>query len=176
MRAGHAIVEALKAEGVKYIFGLPGGHILSLYDRLYDSSDIRQILVRHEQCAANMAAAYAALTGEPGVCTATAGPGATNLVTGIAEAFVGSLPVIAVIGRAGTRTAKRGACQNVPQEKIFASITKEVIQVERADLVPEVMRHAFTVARSGKPGPSIYHFRDPDGIILEARQELKKRW
>jgi acetolactate synthase-1/2/3 large subunit len=153
MKAGHAIVEVLKAEGVKFVFGLPGGHTLPIYDAIRDCSEIRHVLVRHEQCAANMAAAYAALTGEPGVCCATAGPGATNLVTGIAEAFVGALPVIAITGRAGTRTAQRGACQEVPQERVFAPITKQVIQVGRADLVVEAMRHSFTVARSGKPGP-----------------------
>ena len=90
--AGQAIVEALKAEGVKFMFGLPGGHTIPIYDALYETSEIRHILVRHEQSAANMAAGYAQLTGEPGVCCATAGPGATNVVTGIAEAFLERCP------------------------------------------------------------------------------------
>ena len=80
--AGRAIVDVLKAEGVKAVFGIPGGHTLGIYDALYDTPEIRHILVRHEQVAANMAAGYAQLTGQPGVCCVTAGPGATNLVSG----------------------------------------------------------------------------------------------
>ena len=104
MSAGQAIVEILKAEEVKFIFGLPGGHTVPIYEALYLTPEIRHILVRHEQSAANMAAGYAQLTGEPGVCCATAGPGATNLVTGIAEAYFGALPVIILAGRGATHT------------------------------------------------------------------------
>src|SRR5712692_8666328 len=85
LTAGQAIVRVLEEEGVRYVFGLPGGHILGVYDGLFQSNRIRHILVRHEHAAACMAAAYAQLTGEPGVCTVTAGPGCTNLLTGIAE-------------------------------------------------------------------------------------------
>lgn len=85
---GRAIVEVLKAEGVQHVFGLPGGHVPSIYDALYDEPDIRHALVRHEHTAACMAAAHAQLTGEPGVCLVTAGPGGTNLLAGVAEAFV----------------------------------------------------------------------------------------
>jgi acetolactate synthase-1/2/3 large subunit len=151
--AGQAVVEVLKAEGVKFVFGLPGGHTVPIYDALHGTPEIRHILARHEQCAANMAAGYTQLTGETGVCCATAGPGATNLVTGIAEAFFGSLPVIVLAGRGATMTSQRGACQEVPQDKIFAPITKWAIRVDRADMVAEILRHAFTIARSGKPGP-----------------------
>jgi acetolactate synthase I/II/III large subunit len=84
MKAGEAIVSLLKAEGVRFVFGIPGGHVLGIYDALYHTPEIRHILVRHEQSAAGMAAGYAQLTGEPGVCLVTAGPGATNLVSGIA--------------------------------------------------------------------------------------------
>jgi acetolactate synthase-1/2/3 large subunit len=155
---GQAVVEILKAEGVRFVFGLPGGHTLPIYDGLYHTPEIRHILVRHEQSAANMAAGYAILTGEPGVCCVTAGPGATNLVTGITEAFIGSLPVIILAGRGPTRSALRGASQEIPQDKIFAPITKWAVRVDRPDMIVEVMRRAFTIATSGKPGPVLVDF------------------
>lgn len=164
--AGQAVVEVLKAEGVKFVFGLPGGHTLGIYDGLRDAPEMRHILVRHEQTAANMAAAYAILTGEPGVCCATAGPGATNLVTGIAEAFLGALPVIALTGRAPMPVSLRGAAQEIAQEKLFAPITKWAVRVERADMILEIMRRAFTIARSGKPGPVLIDF--PMDILLQS--------
>src|SRR5689334_2075272 len=96
--AGRAIVEILEAEGIGHVYGLPGGHVLSIYDALYDTPSIRHVLVRHEHAAASMAAAHAQLSGEPGVCLVTAGPGATNLLTAIAEAYVGCLPVVVLAG------------------------------------------------------------------------------
>jgi acetolactate synthase-1/2/3 large subunit len=151
--AGEAIIRIMKAEGVRHVFGLPGGHILPLYDGIYKTEGIEHILVRHEQSAANMAAAYAQLTGEPGVCIVTAGPGATNLVTGIAEAFIGSLPIVVFAARGATNTSQKGASQEVATEKIFAPITKWSIRVDRTDMIPEIVRRAFTIARGGKPGP-----------------------
>lgn len=151
--AGRAVVEVLRAEGVRYIFGMPGGHTLGIYDALYDQQEISHILVRHEQHAASMAAGYAQLTGEPGVCCVTAGPGATNLVTSIAEAYVGALPIVVIAGRGATRNAHRGASQEIDQGTIFAPITKWTIRVDRPDLIVESLRQAFTIARSGKPGP-----------------------
>jgi acetolactate synthase I/II/III large subunit len=158
MTGGKAVVEILRAEGVRCVFGLPGGHTIYIYDALYNTPEIRHILVRHEQAAANMAAAYAQLTGEPGICCATAGPGATNLVTGITEAYMGSLPVIALTGRGVTRNALRGESQEIPQEKIFAPITKWAVRVDRPDTIVEIMRQAFNIARSGKPGPVLVDF------------------
>ncbi len=153
LTAGRAIVETWRAEGVRHVFGLPGGHVLSIYDALYDTPEISHVLVRHEHAAASMAAAYAQLTGEPGVCLVTAGPGATNLATGIAEAYVGSLPLIAVAGRGATVNAHRGAAQEVATEQIFKPITKWSVRVDRADLVWEIFHEAFAIARNGKPGP-----------------------
>lgn len=153
MAAGEAIAKILKAEGVRYVFGLPGGHILPVYDGIYHTEGVNHILVRHEQSAANMAAAYAQLTGEPGVCTVTAGPGATNLVTGIAEAYIGSLPIVIFAARGATGTSQKGASQEIPTEKIFEPITKWSIRVDRADMIPEITRRAFAIARAGKPGP-----------------------
>ena len=165
MRAGQAVVEILKAEGVRFVFGLPGGHTIGIDDALYDTPQIRHILVRHEQAAASMAAAYFQLTGEPGICCATAGPGATNVVTGIAEAYLGAIPVIVLAGRGATRNALRGASQEIPQDKIFAPITKWAIRVDRADMIVEIMRRAFTIARSGKPGPVLVDF--PADMLLQ---------
>ena len=153
MQAGRAIVDVLKAEGVRFVFGLPGGHVLGIYDALYDTPEITHVLVRHEQTAASMAAAYAQLTGEPGVCLVTAGPGCTNLLSGIAEAYVGSLPIVVIAGRGATATAHRGAAQEVATDRIFAPVTKWSVRVDRADLIVDVLRQAFAIARSGKPGP-----------------------
>lgn len=153
MTAGRVVVDALRAEGVRFVFGLPGGHVLSIYDALYDTAEITHVLVRHEQTAASMAAAYAQLTGEPGVCLVTAGPGCTNLVSGIAEAYVGSLPIVVIAGRGATANAHRGAAQEVATDRIFAPVTKWSVRVDRADLIVEVLRQAFAIARSGRPGP-----------------------
>ena len=119
MTAGRVIVEVLKAEGVKAVYGIPGGHVLPIYDGLYDAPEISHFLVRHEQAAASMAAAYAQLTGEAAVCLVTAGPGATNLATNVAEAFVGALPMVILAGRGATATTFRGASQEVDTEQIF---------------------------------------------------------
>jgi acetolactate synthase I/II/III large subunit len=151
--AGRAIVEVLKAESVDHVYGLPGGHVLSIYDALYDEPSIRHVLVRHEQTAACMAAAHAQLTGEPGICLVTAGPGATNLLTGIAEAYVGSLPIVILAGRGSTATTHRGASQEVATDRIFEPVTKWAVRVDRADLVVDVLRQAFATARNGRPGP-----------------------
>ncbi len=151
--AGRAVVDVLRAEGVRFVFGLPGGHVLSIYDALYDTPEITHVLVRHEQAAASMAAAHAQLTGRPGVCLVTAGPGCTNLLSGIAEAFVGSLPIVVLAGRGATSTAHRGAAQEVQTDRVFAPVTKWSVRVDRADLIVDVLRQAFAVATSGRPGP-----------------------
>jgi acetolactate synthase I/II/III large subunit len=153
MTAGRAIVEVLKVEGIRAVYGIPGGHVLPIYDGLYDTKEISHFLVRHEQAAASMAAAYAQLTGEAAVCLVTAGPGATNLVTNVAEAFVGALPMVILAGRGATATTFRGASQEVDTELVFRPITKWAERVDRADLIPGALHEAFAVARNGKPGP-----------------------
>jgi acetolactate synthase I/II/III large subunit len=150
---GRAVVNILKAEGVTTVFGIPGGHTLPIYDALFDTQEIRHVLVRHEQAAASMAAAYAQLSGEPGVCIVTAGPGATNFVTGIAEAFIGATPMVAIAGRGSTLTTFRGDSQEARTERIFEPITKWSVRVDQPEVIPEVLRQAFAIARSGKPGP-----------------------
>ena len=163
--AGRAVVDALRAEGVRFVFGLPGGHVLSIYDALYDTPEIRHVLVRHEQAAASMAAAHAQLTGEPGVCLVTAGPGCTNLLSGIAEAYVGSLPIVVISGRGATANVLRGAAQEVPTDRIFAPVTKWSVRVDRPELVVDALRQAFATARTGKPGPVLV---DVPRDVLEA--------
>jgi acetolactate synthase-1/2/3 large subunit len=153
LRTGQAIVEAFLAEGVEVVFGLPGGHILGVYDGLYHTPQIRHVLVRHEHTAASMAAGYAQLTGRPGVVLVTAGPGATNLVTAVAEAYVGALPMVILAGRATTATAHKGAGQEVATERIFGPIPKSAVRADRADHVVDLVRQAFLTARGGKPGP-----------------------
>jgi acetolactate synthase I/II/III large subunit len=151
--AGRAIVDVLHAEGVRQVFGLPGGHVLSIYDALHDSPEISHYLARHEFTAAAMAAGYAQLTGEPGVCVVTAGPGCTNMLTAVAEAFVGCLPMVLFAGRGATFSAQRGASQEVATEQIFAPVTKWSVRVDRADQAVPVVRRAFAEARSGRAGP-----------------------
>ena len=151
--AGQAIVDVLKAEGVRHVFGLPGGHVLSIYDALHDTPEISHVLVRHEHAAGSMAMAYAQLTGEPGICLVTAGPGCTNLLTAVTEAHVGCLPMIVLAGRGATANAQRGAAQEVATDQIFAPVTKWSLRVDRPELVPEAMRRAFAEARGGRPGP-----------------------
>jgi acetolactate synthase-1/2/3 large subunit len=171
--AGQAIVDVLRGERVRHVFGLPGGHVLGIYDALHGAPEIRHILVRHEQAAASLAAASAQLTGEPGVCLVTAGPGATNLLTGIAEAYVGCLPIVILSGRAATATAHRGAAQEVATDRIFAPVTKWSVRVDRADLIVDVLRQAFTIARSGKPGPVLVDLpRDLLDSEVPAREYL----
>jgi acetolactate synthase I/II/III large subunit len=171
--AGQAIVDVLRAEGVRHVFGLPGGHVIGVYDALYGTPEIRHVLVRHEQHAASMAAASAQLTGEPGVCLVTAGPGCTNLLTGIAEAYVGCLPIVILAGRGATSTAQRGASQEVPTDRIFAPVTKWSVRVDRADLIVDVLRQAFAVARGGRPGPVLVDIpRDLLTGELPAREYL----
>jgi len=148
------VAEALKAEGVKYVFGLPGGQSCDiLYDGLYDVPEVKPILVRHEEAGVFMAYAYARLTGEPGVCTGTVGPGAQHLVAGIAEAWSGCIPIIAIAPQVSTEIEWMGALQEFPQVPMFAPFTKLSIRIPRTDRIAWYMRRAFQIATTGKPGP-----------------------
>jgi acetolactate synthase-1/2/3 large subunit len=172
--AGRQVVDALEAEGVRTVFGLPGGHVLSIYDAIHASTRVEHVLVRHEHSAACMAAAYAQLTGEPGVCLVTAGPGATNLLTGIAEAFIGCLPIVVLAGRGATANALRGAAQEIATERVFAPVTKSAVRVDRPDLVADAVAHAFRVARNGRPGPVLLDLpRDVLDAVAPARPYVR---
>jgi len=146
------IIKCLKEEGVEVVFGYPGGKVIPLYDALFDS-DIRHILVRHEQCAAHAADGYARVTGKTGVCIATSGPGATNLVTGIANAHMDSIPIVAVTGQAGTAQIGTDSFQEADITGITAPITKHNYLVKDVEDLPRVIKEAFRIASTGRPGP-----------------------
>ena len=158
------LAEALKAEGVKYVFGLPGVQNFDvLYDGLYDVLDVRPILVRHEEAAAFMAYAYARLTGEPGICSGTAGPGAQHLVTGLAEAWTGCIPVIAICGQVSSKIEGMGAIQEFSQVPLFSPFTKLSQRIGRTDRIGWHVRRAFQIATTGKPGPVFLEIPDDVG-------------
>lgn len=152
MTGAQAIVESLLQHDVKTVFGIPGGAILPLYDALYDAP-IDHVLTRHEQAAALAADGYARMTGQPGVCLATSGPGATNLVTGIANAYMDSVPVIAITGNVPQSAIGTDAFQEIDIFGMCLGITKHSYVVRDADDLPHVMREAFLIATSGRPGP-----------------------
>ncbi len=147
------LVHSLHREGATVVFGHPGGAALPLYDALYDADEIRHILVRHEQVAAHAAVGYARASGSVGVCMATSGPGATNLVTGIADAFMDSIPIVAVTGQVPTFFIGRDAFQEADIMGITSPITKHNYLVTKADDLPRVIHEAFYVAAAGRPGP-----------------------
>ena len=152
MNAAERLVRFLENKGVDTLFGYPGGAILPFYDALYDSS-IRHILVRHEQAAALAADAYARATNKVGVCVATSGPGATNLVTGIANAYLDSVPMVAITGQVPSAVIGTDAFQEVDTVGITLPVVKHSYRVmDPNELIP-VMAEAFHLAQSGRPGP-----------------------
>jgi acetolactate synthase I/II/III large subunit len=149
-----ALVHALIHEGVELMFGYPGGAITPVYDALYDVQDrLRHILVRHEQGAVHAAQGYARVSGKPGVCMATSGPGATNLVTGIADAMMDSTPLVCITGQVSSALLGTDAFQEADIMSITAPITKWSCQVTTAEHIPKALAKAFHIARSGRPGP-----------------------
>src|ERR1700677_5132021 len=150
---GEIIWECLKREGVKHIFGYPGGAILPAYDALCKYPEIHHVLVRHEQGAAHMADGYARAGGGVGVAIATSGPGATNLVTGIATAMMDSSPIVCITGQVGSKLIGYDAFQETDITGITLPITKHNYLVTRADDLAATIREAFYVAKSGRPGP-----------------------
>ena len=160
MSGAQALVEALERQNVDVIFGIVGGAILPIHDVLYDAG-IRHILTRHEQCAAHAADGYARASERPGVCMATSGPGATNLVTGIANAYLDSSPVVAFTGQVNTFSANssymigRDAFQEADIIGITTPITKYNCQVKKASEIPRTVKLAFHLATTGRPGPAL---------------------
>jgi len=148
-----ALLECLKREGVDTIFGYPGGAVIPIYDMIYQFPDIRHILVRHEQGAGHMAEGYALATGKVGVCLATSGPGATNLVTPIADAMMDSVPLVAITGQVKTSAIGTDAFQEADITGITMPITKHNWLVKDVTKLPEIIAEAFHIARSGRPGP-----------------------
>jgi len=154
MKGAELLIDCLKKEGVDTIFGFPGGSVLDIFD-LLNKSDIKFVLVRHEQGSAHMADGYARSTGKTGVCIATSGPGATNLVTGIATAYMDSIPIVAITGQVPTPMIGNDAFQEADVTGITRPITKHNYLVKSADELPTVIKEAFYVARSGRPGPVV---------------------
>jgi len=164
MRAAELFVECLENEGVEYIFGIPGEENLDLMDALIDSP-IRFITVRHEQGAAFMADVYGRLTGRPGVCLGTLGPGATNLITGVADANLDRAPVVAIAGQGSTHRLHKESHQIVDLVNLFAPISKYATSVREPEVIPEIVRKAFKVAKTEKPGATFIEL--PENIAEE---------
>jgi acetolactate synthase-1/2/3 large subunit len=165
-----ALWEALKAEGVKHLFGIPGGAIISTYDALYDEREIQHILMRHEQGAAHAADGYARASGGPGVCMTTSGPGATNLTTGILNAYMDSSPVVAISGQVPTPAIGTDAFQEADMLSVMLPITKHNFIVHHTEELPRIIRLAFKVATTGRPGP--VHVDLPKNVQL-GKADLK---
>jgi acetolactate synthase I/II/III large subunit len=152
MTGARAIVEALVREKVDYIFGMPGGANLPFYDALWDSK-IKHVLVRHEQIGAHMADAYGRVSRKAGVCSATSGPGATNLVTGIATAFADSSPVVAITGQVAKAMTGRNGFQETDVIGLLTPVTKYTVQPLSAGEIPAAIKKGFFIAQTGRPGP-----------------------
>src|ERR671914_946090 len=163
MRAADALCEALKDEGVKHVFGIPGGANLPTYDALYDA-DITHIQVRHEQCGGHAAEGYAKASGKVGVALATSGPGATNLVTPIADAMMDSVPTVFLTGQVRTELIGTDGFQEADTTGITMPIVKHSIMIQDPREIPKAIHEAFHVARSGRPGP----------VLVDIPQDLSR--
>jgi len=153
MTGSQILCQSLIKEDVNVIFGILGGSILPLYDTLTQFPQLRHVLVRHEQAAAHAAAAYARVTGKPGVCFATSGPGATNLVTGIADAYLDSTPLVAITGQVARPFIGKDAFQEIDITGITLPITKHNYMVTEPGAIAQTVKEAFYLARTGRPGP-----------------------
>lgn len=168
--AADALIRCLEKENVEIIFGYPGGANLPVYDALYHSSRIRHVLVRHEQGAVHAADGYARVTGKVGVCLATSGPGATNLVTGIANAYMDSIPLVAFTGQVPTTQIGTDAFQEVDITGITLPITKHNYLVKDPDKLPSIVKNAFHIAVTGRPGPVLI---DLPKDVVQSRIDFK---
>ncbi len=177
IRGAQALVATLEEEGCDTIFGFPGGVAIPFYDALYDAKKLRHVLVRHEQGAAHAADGYARATGKVGVCTSTSGPGATNLVTGIANAYLDSIPLVAITWQVRSDLIGTDAFQEADMTGITLPIVKHSYLVKNAADLPQVAHEAFHIASTGRPGPVVidipvdtalgeFTFAPPDGIDL----------
>lgn len=155
LRGGEILVKALQAEGVKYVWGYPGGAVLHIYDAFYKQDTIQHVLVRHEQAAVHAADGFARATGEVGVALVTSGPGVTNAVTGIATAYMDSIPMVIITGQVPTHAIGLDAFQECDTVGITRPIVKHNFLVKDVRQMAETMKKAFHIARSGRPGPVV---------------------
>jgi acetolactate synthase-1/2/3 large subunit len=173
LNGGQALIKALEMEGVEVIFGLPGGAILPVYDPIIDSP-IRHVLVRHEQGAGHMAEGYAHATGRPGVAMVTSGPGATNIVTPLADAYMDSIPMVCITGQVPTAAIGTDAFQEADITGITQSITKHNFLVTEAADIPLAVRQAFYIATTGRPGPVLVDI--PKDIVDPTNPRSAMTW
>jgi len=155
LSGGEMVVRALEDEGVEFIFGYPGGAVLHIYDALFKQSKVPHILVRHEQAATHAADGYARATGKPGVVLVTSGPGATNAITGIATAYMDSIPMVVLSGQVQSHLIGEDAFQETDMMGISRPIVKHSFQARHATQLPEMIRKAFHIATTGRPGPVV---------------------
>ena len=167
MPGAHILVNALERAGAEVIFGIPGGAILPAYDPLYDAEGVRHILVRHEQGAGHAAEGYAMASGKVGVCMATSGPGATNLVTPLADAAMDSVPIVAITGQVGSASIGTDAFQEADIRGITMPITKHNFLVRRVEDIAQAVQEAFHIAATGRPGPVLVDITK-DALVAEA--------
>jgi len=187
LSGGEILIRCLKDEGVEYLFGYPGGAVLHIYDALYQQKDVKHILVRHEQAATHAADGYARATGQPGVVLVTSGPGATNAVTGIATAYMDSIPMVVITGQVATANIGSDAFQEVDAVGITRPCVKHNFLVKDINKLAETVKKAFYVATTGRPGPVVidvpkditdpaikvsYHY--PDDVIMRSYQPTLK--
>jgi len=149
------VVRALRDQGVKYIYGYPGGAVLHLYDALFQQEEVQHVLVRHEQAATHMADAYARATNKAGVALVTSGPGATNAVTGIATAYMDSIPMVIITGQVMSYLIGEDAFQETDMLGISRPVVKHNFSVQRPEDIPAIIKKAFYIAESGRPGPVV---------------------
>ncbi|MDO8864119.1 acetolactate synthase 3 large subunit [Haliea sp. E1-2-M8] len=155
LSGGEMIARALEDEGVEYLFGYPGGAVLHIYDALFKTSKVPHVLVRHEQAATHAADGYARATGKPGVVLVTSGPGATNAITGIATAYMDSIPMVVLSGQVASHLIGEDAFQETDMVGISRPIVKHSFMIRRAEDIPATIKKAFHIATSGRPGPVV---------------------
>ncbi|EGG29813.1 Acetolactate synthase large subunit [Aequoribacter fuscus] len=187
LSGGEMIARALELENVEYIFGYPGGAVLHIYDALYKDCKVPHVLVRHEQAATHAADAYARATGKPGVVLVTSGPGATNAVTGIATAYMDSIPMVVFSGQVMSHLIGEDAFQETDMLGISRPIVKHSFQVRHAEELPLIIKKAFHIATSGRPGPVVidipkdmtkpdekFPFKYPDSVDMRSYSPIQR--
>jgi len=180
LSGGEALIRALHDEGVEFLFGYPGGAVLHIYDALFQQDKVEHILVRHEQAATHAADGYARATGKPGVVLVTSGPGATNAITGIATAYMDSIPMVVISGQVESRMIGSDAFQETDMVGVSRPIVKHSFMVQSAADIPAVVKKAFHIASTGRPGPVVIDVpkdaTDPKlKIDYEYPQDIKLR-
>src|SRR5512133_1104558 len=175
LRGAEIVIKCLVEEGVDLVFGYPGGTILNIYDELYKhSKEIRHILTAHEQGAAHAADGYARASGKVGVCLATSGPGACNLVTGIATAYMDSIPMVAITANVAVSLLGKDSFQEIDIAGVTSPITKHNYIVKDVTQLAKTIHEAFAIARSGRPGPVLIDITK-DVTAAETEYEAGKR-